>query len=236
MHITARDRLGAATGAAFVALLLVGNALSIAGTGPSSHPTGEQVLKDTAHQASSTGATVGIVLEFVGLAAFIAFLGFLADVLLRRTGEGQPGMSGRVAVVAGIATLAVKLGGAAPFLTLLLDRRQLSPQLALILNDMNGAAFVLSWLPFAVFVGAAATALRQTGLVGRPTAYVGHVLGIAGLALALVGVTDPINATPVAFLLGLVWLLVVSVRLGVKPTIEAPVDRVRPRSVVPVGA
>ncbi len=236
MHTNVRDRIGAATGAAFVVMLFVGNTLSIAGTDQSTHPTGEQVLNVTAYQASSSGATVGILLEFLGLAAFIGFLGYLADVLRRRTADGQPNMSASVAVVAGTTMLAIKLAGAAPFLTLFLDRRQLSPQIALILNDMNGATFVLSWLPFAIFVGASAAALRRSGLIGRPTAYIGLFLGVAGLVLAMVGVHDSANATPVAFLLGLLWVLVISLQLAVKPGTAEPVKAARPRSAAPVTA
>ena len=69
--------------------------------------------------------------------------------------------------------LAIKLGSAAPIVALDLDRHSLSPQLAQLLNDINGGAFVISWLPFAVLVAAMAAALRQAGLVGKPTAYIG---------------------------------------------------------------
>jgi uncharacterized membrane protein YoaK (UPF0700 family) len=86
-----------------------------------------------------------------------------------------------------------------------------------VLNDVNGVAFVISWLPYAVFVLAAAAALHQATLVGRPTAYIGMVLGVAGVVLALVGIHDPSNGSPIAFLLGLLWTLVVTVRLAVKP-------------------
>ena len=51
MLTTARDRIAAATGAAFVVLIIIGNTLSIAGTSQGSHPSGAQVLKDAAHQA-----------------------------------------------------------------------------------------------------------------------------------------------------------------------------------------
>jgi hypothetical protein len=42
-------------------------------------------------------------------------------------------------------------------------------------------------------------------------------LGVAGLVLALIGVQDPVNANPMAFLLGLVWIGVVSTRFAVRP-------------------
>ena len=78
-------------------------------------------------------------------------------------------------------------------------------------------AFVVSWLPAAIFVAAAAAALYRAGLVGRPTAYCGLVLGAAGLVLTIIGIHDPFSANPLAFLLGLAWLLAVSVRLAIRP-------------------
>jgi hypothetical protein len=84
MSTTIRDRIGAATGAAFVALIMVGNQMaSGGGSAESAHPTGEQVLSNVARQASSVTFTAGFVLEGLGFAAFIGFLGYLAVVLRR---------------------------------------------------------------------------------------------------------------------------------------------------------
>lgn len=218
MSTTIRDRIGAATGAVFVALIMVGNQMASGGSADSVHPTGEQVLRDVAHQASSATVTAGFVLEGLGFAAFIVFLGYLADVLRRRVpGRGLGGVAAGAAIVSGGVMLAVKLGSAAPLGALTIDHGHISPQLALVLNDMSGVAFVISWLPFAIFTGAAAAGLHRAGLVGRPTAYCGLALGVAGLALSIAGVHDPLGANPLAFLLGLVWLVAVSVRLAVRP-------------------
>ncbi|HET6815681.1 MAG TPA: hypothetical protein VFH66_00435 [Mycobacteriales bacterium] len=211
-----RDRVGAAMGAAFVVLIFVGSGMSTAGTTQSGHLTGGQVLNNVAHQHASGSATVGFVLEILGFVAFLLFLGWLTDGVLGRTPVGQRTAAG-AAVAAGVSMLAIKLGSAAPIVALNLDRHTLTPQLAQLLNDINGAAFVISWLPFAVFVGALASALHGRGVVGRPTAFVGYVLGGVGVVLALIGVRDITNAAPVAFLLGTAWLLVVCVRLAVKP-------------------
>jgi hypothetical protein len=217
MSTTVRDRLGAVTGAAFVALILVGNQMATAGSGQSAHPTGDQVLRDAAHQVSSASVTAGVALEVLGFAAFLVFLGYLADVL-RRTARGRHGSIAAVTgIVSGAVMVAVKLGSAAPIMTLWADHSTISPQLALVLNDLGGVAFVISWLPFAIFVAAAAATLHRAGLIGRPTAYCGLVLGAAGLVLTIIGVHDPISANPLAFLLGLLWLLAVSVRLAIRP-------------------
>jgi hypothetical protein len=88
MSTTVRDRLGAVAGAAFVVLILVGNEMATAGSGQSAHPTGDQVLRDSAHQVSSASVTAGVALEVLGFTAFLVFLGYLADVLRRTAGAG----------------------------------------------------------------------------------------------------------------------------------------------------
>jgi hypothetical protein len=238
MISTVRDRVGAATGAAFVALIIVGSSLTTAGTSSAAHPTGEQVLLEEAHRAGSTSATVGFVLEILGFVAFFGFLGYLVHVLLRTRGRSGSWF-GDTAVVAGTAMLAIKLGSAAPILALHLDRSTLSPEFAQVLNDINGGAFVISWLPFAVFVAGTAAALYRAALVGKPTLYTGLVIGAGGVLLAVIGLHDVLSASPVAFLLGLLWLLVTSVRLAVKPGVgqpraEAPASV--PDTRVPVSA
>ena len=52
-----RDRIGAATGAAFVVMIFIGNGLATAGQSQSGHPSGEQVLRDAAAAATSTRAS-----------------------------------------------------------------------------------------------------------------------------------------------------------------------------------
>ena len=222
MSTTIRDRIGAATGAVFVALIMVGNQMASGGPADSAHPTGEQVLRDVADQASSATFTAGFVLEGLGFAAFIGFLGYLADVLHRRLpGRGPGGIAAGTAIVSGAVMLAVKLGSVAPLGALAIDHGHIGPQLAQVLNDMSGVAFVISWVPFAIFTGAAAAGLHRAALVGRPTAYSGLALGAAGLALGIAAVHDPLGANPLAFLLGLAWLLAVSVRLAVRPGADA---------------
>lgn len=217
MSTTIRDRLGAVTGAAFVVLILVGNQMATAGSGQSAHPTGNQVLRDAARQVSSASVTAGVALEVLGFGAFLLFLGYLADVVRRTAGDRRGSIAAGTGIVSGAVMVAVKLGSAAPIMTLWVDHGTISPQLALVLNDLGGVAFVISWLPFAIFVAGVAAALHRAGLVGRPTAYCGLVLGAAGLVLTIIGIHDPLSANPLAFLLGLFWLLAVSVRLAIRP-------------------
>ncbi len=92
MSTTIRDRIGAATGAAFVVLAMVGNEMA-SGSSGSARPTGEQVLSDVARQASSTAYTVGFVLEGLAFVAFIGFLGYLTYTLRRARGRGPAGLA-----------------------------------------------------------------------------------------------------------------------------------------------
>ncbi len=218
MHSTTRDRVGAATGAAFVTSIFVGNVMATSGQSTSVHPTGQEVLRDAAHAVGSTTASIGLFLEVSGFVLFIVFLGFLTDLLRPRTTGSWAGLAAGTAIVAGVVELAIKLGSAAPFLTLSLDRDGMSPEMARVLNDINGMAFLVSWLPLATFLGALAVALYGVGLIGRPTMYIGLVSGVAGLALALWGVQDPMSANPLALMVGMLWLLVVTVRLVVRPS------------------
>jgi hypothetical protein len=214
MLTTVRYRLAAATGAAYILLILVGNTLATKGASTAAHPSGARVLRDVEHQVHSAAATTGFVMEVLSFTLFVVFLGYLAAVL--RSRRAEPDLMAGTAVIAGVVTLSVKLASAAPMGALMLDRHQLSPVLARVLADINSVAFVISWIPMGVFITALALALRTAGLAGRPTAYSGVVIGLAGLVLGVIGINDPVNANPMPFLLGLVWILVVSVRLAIR--------------------
>jgi hypothetical protein len=215
MFTTVRDRVAAATGALFVVLVVVGNQIDVAGTDQSAHPTGASVLHDAAG-AYSTAHTIGFVLEMLGFLTLFGFLGYLVDAG-RRARAGKGGTATTVAALAGLTTLIVKISSAAPIGALAMDHASVSPGLAQVLNDMDEVGFVLAWLPWAVLVGAGALGLFQGGLVGRPTLAIGLFLGVAGLVAGLMGLRDPANAFALAWMGGLLWTLVVSVRLAVRP-------------------
>jgi hypothetical protein len=230
------DRTMAATGAAFVLLIIVGNTLATAGESGQTHPSGAQVLADVSHHASSASAQVGMFMEMLGFGVQVLWIAYVVTASRQRQAWG---LAAAVAGVAGVVELAIKLGSGGAAMVLYADRASLTPELARLLNDLNGAAFVLSWYPFAIFVGAAAWGLYAAGRVGRPLAYSGLAIGVLGVPLALVGATDIVSANPMAFLLALLWTLVVSVRLAVRTqqshAIRSSADATA-SSVVPVDA
>lgn len=205
------DRLGPAAGLVYIACVFAGNAISSGGDQQGGQLSGRQVIADTLRQSGSASAAVGFVLEFLGFLALMAFIGYLAAV----SGVRRP--AAMTAVVAGVTVLAIKLGSVVPATTLFVEGRTIAPPLAQALADMGTVAFVLTWLPFAVFVWAAAIALWDAHHVGRPTAYTGMALGAVGVLLGLLGINDPMNAVPIGFLLMNLWLLVIAVRFTLRP-------------------
>lgn len=204
------DRLGVASGAAFVVCILAGNSMteSVVGTDPS--PAG--TAADLAAQAGSGVARAGFALEIVGLLLLVWFAATLAVLGWRRAGSATLPV---LVAGAGLLVAAVKLGAAAPYLVALATEG-LSDEVRHTLVEMNGAGFVLTWFPYAVLVGVAGPMLLRAGLAGRVLAGSGVALAGIGLVAGLVGFTSPATAVPVPFLLSLLWTLAASVRVAVR--------------------
>ena len=206
-----QDRVGALSGAAYVALILVGNQLA-EGAGSSTHQSGEQVLAHVGKQADSATAQLGMTMEMLGFVGFAFFVPWLYRAL-RRAGAGW---TAGVALVGGAVTLAAKISSGATAVTLVTDRKLVDPQTAMVLNDLNSAAFVVTFITFGIFLLGTGLALLESRLLGRFAAWSAVALGAAGILLTLVTKADPISSNPLPFLLGLVWILVVSIRLAVR--------------------
>jgi hypothetical protein len=209
------DRIGAACGAAFIILILVGNQMSMGGAGGQNdpHPSGSS---DLAMFGGHPGILdkIGFSLEVLGLAAFMFFLGWLVSTL-RGRGGAWSWLAG-VAGVAGTLALAVKLGSFLPMLAGVADHRDLTPGLARVLFDMNSAGFVLFTFPYAVFMIGAAGALLASGYVGKVLGISGIVIGVAGVFIQLPTQFDPVNGNVLPWILGMLWTLVLGVRLAWK--------------------
>jgi len=209
--ISVADRVGAAAGAAYILLINVGNQLS-SGNTQDAHPSGAQDLADLGGQPTVV-ERVGFVLELAGFVAFMFFLGWLVSALRARGGAW--GWLAGVAGVSGVTMVAIKLGSIAPILAGGVDHAQLSPALARVLSDMNGSSFVVTFLPFGVFVLAAGGAMLATGLTGRVLGRSGVVIGALGIASPLIWQLDPVNTNFLPFLFGMLWTLCVGIRLAV---------------------
>lgn len=198
-------RLAALSGAAFVVAVLAGNSLT-------ESVSGDGVLGDLDALAASTAARAGLALELVAFVLLLVFVGTLASVLAAGPSRGRTATG--VMAVAGTAMVAVKLGSGAAALAALHARTDLDVAAATALVEQNGAAFVLFWIPFGVFVTGAARALRTQGRVGRVLGGAGVGLGVLGTAAGVAGAVWPSYAVPVPFLLSLLWVAAISVALA----------------------
>lgn len=206
------DRIGAACGAAYVLLVVIGNQMD-AGSSTDPHPSGAKDLADFA-TAPTISQRIGISLELAGFLALAIFLAWLVHALRERGGRAP--WLGSAAGVFGVITLAVKMASGAPMWVGQLDHRELTPALARVLMDLNGASFVLTFLPYGMFVALAGAAFLAGGFLGRVAGWTGVVIGGLMVLATLVTQADPINTNVMPFLAGLLWLLVVGVRLAWK--------------------
>jgi Domain of unknown function (DUF4386) len=214
------DRSAALTGAAYILLTFA------AGPGSqTAHPTGVEDLAYLHSVAGSTYARLGVTLELLGFAALIVFIGYLC------TRVRDAGWLATAALAGGVVAVAIKLASAAPVLAAYVLRDEISPGTARVLVDMNAAAFVTTWLPIGIFVACAGAACLATRTVGRILGWGGVVVGSAAVVLTAATGVQVLAANPLPFLFCLLWILLVSVRLGVqrKPRVapSAPADAVQ---------
>jgi hypothetical protein len=200
-------RLGAAAGLAYFILVMVGNTIATAGSHTGENSSGEEILRDLqAHHGAAF--VIGGTLELLGFAALLAFVAYLASVL--RRAEGEDGWLWLAALGAGMVTIAIKLGSAAPVLVAVWRVDELDPTTARTLTDINSFAFLISWSTTALFIGSAALVALRTRVLPRWIAVSGLVIAVTGLAGVPAGPEGP-GAFP--FMLGLLWIAAVSVVL-----------------------
>ncbi len=203
------DRLPLLAGAGFVVCALAGNSLT-------ESATGSGTLGALAAQADSSAARVGLGLELLGFVLLTVFAGVLVHRL-----RAVPSAAASVLAVAAAVMIAVKLASGADLLGALHQHAELDAVTAHALVSANDAAFVLFWLPYGVFLAAAATALAAAGLVGAALRWSGTVLGTLTVAFGALGSVEPELAVPIPFLLGLLWLAALSLRLAVGTRLPA---------------
>lgn len=204
------DRIGAGCGAAYVLFILVGNQLA-SGASTDPHPSGAKDLADFSTTPTAAQA-IGFTMEILGFLMFVPFLAWLVHALRQRGGPA-PWLAGAAGGF-GLLLLAVKMSSAMPIMAGQVDHASISPTLARVLADMNGSAFVFTFLPFGMFVAITGAAFLTTGFLGRVAGWTGVVIGGLTVLVTLVTQADPIDTNVMPFLLGLLWLLVIGIRLA----------------------
>lgn len=161
---------------------------------------------------SSTGSDSTIVLvgELIGLLLFIPFLGYLCSLL--RDAEGPGGWLATTAFGAGLIYIAIKLGSIAPGNAA--DRFGDATATHQALDVMNSTAFIATMLPLSVFMAAVATVIVKTRVMPR---WLGWLAAVTAPLLLVNGMFLDAEFGP-AFLLFLLWTLLASVVLAVRPS------------------
>ena len=177
--------------------------------------------------SSGSDATIVLVLELIGLLLFIPFLGYLWSVL--REAEGPKGWLATTALGAGLVDVTIKLGSLAPGHAA--QNFGDSTAIHQALDDMNSVAFIVTMLPLGIMMSAVALITLHSGGLPKP---LGWLAAITAPLLLINGMFLDAEFGP-AFLLFLLWTLITSVVLTVRPSRLAsatgPVahSQVRPR-------
>ena len=137
----------------------------------------------------------------------IVFVSYLA------TRFRDAGWLATAALAGGLIEVAIKLGSGAPMFAAYTLRDEISPQTARVLMDMNGAAFVISWLPLGLFVACAAGAGMRVDALGRTLGWSGVTVGTVTIVMTAATGVHVLSAIFVPMLLCILWTLIVSLRL-----------------------
>jgi hypothetical protein len=210
-------RWGALAGTAFCVAATVGDQMALAGQ---TDGTDDASALADLHHSMTLENRLGFVLAVLGFSCLFFFVGALYRVL--RRAETSDGWLPDVALIAGTVLIAVKLGSATFEIAARYHPATVSAATAGIFDNLGNGAFVLSGLFAAIFVLAASLSGLGSGVLPRWLAWIGFVIGVAGLPLSSVAFHHPTAYVPVAWLLAIVWMAVVGVVLfrRLKPTPE----------------
>ena len=171
--------------------------------------------------SSGSDSQIVVALELLGLLFFIPFLGYLCSVL--RAAEGPSGWLWVTALGAGLVGVTMKLASVAPGWA----ARDFDDGTAIhkTLDRMNETAFIAQMLPDGVLLAAIAIVALKTSALPR---WLGWLAAVAAPLLLVNGMFLDADFGP-AFLLFMLWTLLASVVLTVRPSaVRSQAERVAP--------
>jgi hypothetical protein len=170
---------------------------------------------------TGSDSTIVLVGELIGLLLFIPFLGYLSSVL--RDAEGPGGWLAATAFGAGLVDITIKLASIAPANAA--DGFADATPTHQALDVMNSTAFIATMLPLSVFMAAVAVVIVRTRVLPR---WLGWLAAVTAPLLLVNGMFLDAEFGP-AFLLFLLWVLLASVILSLRPgDVGSPSEPVRP--------
>ncbi len=212
-------RVLALTGALWMVLIVVGNdVLGDSGSAPGVDDPPSAFAEYYANEID-TVAWVSVAIDIAGFGFGLVFVGFIASRLR------EAGSFGSIAGVAGAVALAIKLGSAAPQLTAMYRADEgLDPEIVKTLIDLNGFAFLITFLPLGIFAIATSLGALSAGIAPKWTCWLGVVSGSALFVGMPLAVSGPGFLGMLAFI---VWTVAFSVAMAIRPgpaVVEQPVD------------
>lgn len=159
--------------------------------------------------SSGSDSDIVVILELSGLLLFIPFLGYLWSVL--REAEGPVGWLSATVLGAGLVGITMKLGSIGPGWA----ARDFGDATAIhqALERMNEVAFIAQMLPDGVMLAAVALVVLKTRVL---PSWLGWLAAVTAPLLLVNGMFLDADFGP-AFLLFLLWTLLASVVLTVRP-------------------
>lgn len=206
--ITALDRVGAFSGAAFVLLANFGSAL--VGDAPMhAESPGQLILDQQQRIAENPWSHVAFAVLVLAQLAFIVFVGYLYSRLQ------NAGWLAITALVGGIAALMAYLVSMSLVIAVFVLRDDISPELARALTDVDGAGHLVQLLPLGVLALFASAAALVTRALGRVLSGAGIAVGATSiLVFAATGLPANEDFFVWPFLLVVLWMAAVSLRWG----------------------
>ena len=204
------ERLGPLAGIVAVVLFVVGVFVIESGGAPGEDATPQEYLGY--YQDDDDRILLGGVLFQLGAAFFIWFLGHLRARLL--AAEGAVGRLTAIAFGGGLAAATCALLLPGPDQAGALSKDEITPDAAIVFNNLGDAFFIGAEF-------AAAVLLAATGVLALATRVLPRWLGWVSLALALVLVIAPIGWAALIFGVPL-WTIAVSLLLFMRPVAAAP--------------
>jgi hypothetical protein len=209
--MSASDRVGALSGAAFVVFANIGNTI---GQDPKlgDYPSGQNILDGYRRMATSAPMQLGWSLELLG---WTSLLVFVAYVYTRGRGAGWLAAAG---LAGGVTAVAAKFASIAPEVATYILRDSMAPATALALSKVSLASFIIFTLPIGLFLVCGAAAAMAMHRVGRVIGWAGVVIGAASIVVVVfTGPRIDSGFSPM-FLIAMVWILVASVVWGFSRT------------------
>lgn len=192
--------------------MLFGPIIAVSALGePEFDATHEEVATFVRNMAESSWAGVAGTVALLGLVALTWFMVGLC--LLLRRAEGDPPWRSTVALVFG-ALFAAYLFTSASWEAAVNRSADIDPGLAHFAFDMGNIGFANAWVSMGSFAAFCGWAVLTTGIFRQ---WLGWLMVVSGIGLALSRFVWTTNAWLLPYALFWIWVIVVCIRLLRKP-------------------